>query len=293
MPPQPPVWLITGCSSGLGLSLAKHALSAGHLVIATSRNPLRTPHLVSAIESLHGHWLPLDVTSPDLSTTIAKAQSIYGRIDILVNNAGYAILATLEDTPDASATAQFEANFHGPFRLMKAVLPGMRKQRSGVIMNVSSTQGLCPSPTCSIYAASKAALEAASESLSVEVAQFGIRVLIVEPGAMRTNFSSGSAAEYIEPTGDYAVERAENPVMARVKQLKAYDGTAPGDPDKAARVMFEAVTGEGEAGRLVKEHNLLRVIIGPDSWGRIDGKIDTLRKTADVFKDVAGSTNLD
>jgi short-subunit dehydrogenase len=285
-----PVWLITGCSSGLGLSLSQYALKKGHRVIATSRNPPKTPDLVSGFEKMGGKWMQLDVTSSDLEDRVQAAELVYGRVDVLVNNAGYSVLGAVENISVKDCTAQMEANFMGPFRTIKALLPGMRVRRSGTILNISSAQGLCPSPVCGIYAASKGALENLSESLSVEVEPFGIRVLIVEPGAFRTSFSSSTNAGYIMPSGEYAEEN--HPVAKRFAQLNAYDGTAEGDPDKGAKVMFEAVTGEGEAGELVHKGNFLRLIIGPGCWMRADEKVQELRRTVDAQKSVAWSTNL-
>jgi NAD(P)-dependent dehydrogenase (short-subunit alcohol dehydrogenase family) len=262
----------------------------GHRVIATSRNPAKSPEKVSEIEGLGGKWLSMDVTSAGLEAQVKAAESVHGRIDVLVNNAGYSVLGAVEDISDKDAAAQMDANFMGPFRVMKAVLPGMRARRSGTILNISSAQGLCPSPVCGIYAASKGALENLSESLAVEVEPFGIRVLIVEPGAFRTSFSSSTNAGYVLPTADYANE--DHPVAKRFAQLKAFDGTARGDPEAGAKVMFEAVTGEGEAGKLIHMGKFLRLIIGPDCWQRADGKVTELRRTVDLQKDLAASTDL-
>jgi short-subunit dehydrogenase len=185
--------------------------------------------------------------------------------------------------------AQMQTNFLGPMRIMQAVLPGMRKRRSGVIMNISSTQGLCPSQACGVYAASKAALEAISEACSAEVAPFGIRILVVEPGAFRTNFSNPDSAKYIKPSEEYA---GNHIVGQRLEQVQRLPELAMGDPNKAARVMYEAATGKGEVGSLIKREGLLRIIVGPDSWKRIDQKITELRRTADLLEGVAASTNM-
>ena len=133
----------------------------------------------------------MDVTVADVEEKMVAAEAAFGRIDVLINMAGYAVIGAIEDTPISEVVQQMNANFYGPLKLMRCALPGMRKRRAGVIVNVSSAQGLCPSPANGVYAASKAALEAVSESLSEEVKPFGIRVLIVEPGAYRTGFGSG------------------------------------------------------------------------------------------------------
>ncbi|OAP54878.1 hypothetical protein AYL99_10578 [Fonsecaea erecta] len=287
---KPPVWFITGSSAGLGLALTRYAIAKGHIVIASSRNPSKTPDLVSEVEDCGGKWLMLDVTQPEgeINKTMQIAEPLFGGIDILVNNAGISVLGALEDIPDADTVHQMLVNFLGPLRIMQAVLPGMRKRRSGVIMNVSSTQGIAPGLACGVYAASKAALEAASESCSQEVAQFGVRVLIIEPGAYRTEFGGSSTGKHIEPSLEY---RGDHPVTQRLQLISTLPKVAMGDPSKAAQVMFQAATGEGEAGELIRRENLLRVIIGPDSWKGIDKKVTELRRTTDILTEVAASTN--
>jgi NAD(P)-dependent dehydrogenase (short-subunit alcohol dehydrogenase family) len=266
-------------------------MAQGHTVIATSRNPSKTPELVSEVEKSGGKWVALDTTQPEeeINKTMQLAESFFGRIDILVNNAGMSVLGALEDIPLADAVYQMQVNFLGPLRIMQAVLPGMRRRRSGVIMNVSSAQGVAPGLACGVYAASKAALEAASESCSLEVAQFGIRVLIIVPGAYRTDFSKSNVGKYIPLSEEYT---GNHPVSVWLSYASKLSSTAIGSPDKAAKVMFEAATGEGEAGELIKKAHLLRVIIGPDCWKVVDKKVSELRRTTDLLVDVAASTNL-
>jgi len=142
-------WLITGCSSGFGFSLAYRALQAGHHVVASSRNPSKTPELVQQIEKAGGKWVALDVTfSPE---QLQKIVNEY-QIDVLVNNAGYSVLGAVEDISDAQAHSQMETNFFGPLKLTQAVLPGMRERRKGTIVNISSIAGLDGLPTCGLYA---------------------------------------------------------------------------------------------------------------------------------------------
>jgi NAD(P)-dependent dehydrogenase (short-subunit alcohol dehydrogenase family) len=165
-PPRPLTWLITGSSSGLGLSLTRHILSQGHNVIATSRHPSRTPTLVSEITtSPRGHWLALDVTCPSstITSTINHAWSLFPRgIDVVVNNAAYSVLGAIEDIPEEQVRANFDTNFYGVLRVCKAILPLMRQRGSGTIVNVSSLLGLYSYPSCGIYAATKWALEGES-----------------------------------------------------------------------------------------------------------------------------------
>ena len=223
----------------------------------------------------------MDVTAADVEEKMVAAEAAFGHIDVLVNMAGYAVIGTIEDTPISEVVKQMNANFYGPLKLMRCALPGMRKRRAGIVMNVSSAQGLCPSPANGVYAASKAALEAASESLSEEVKPFGIRVLIVEPGAYRTGFGSVGAT-VVQPSEEYANE--EHPVGKRMAWLPKLAGLAPGSPEKAAKVMFEAV--------IEQKQDFLRLIIGSDCWKRADDKVSKLRRTVDAQKELAASTDL-
>ena len=285
-----PVWFITGSSAGLGLALTRYAIAQGHTVIASSRNPSKTPELVSEVEKSGGSWIALDASQSEkeIKSIMHHAESIFNRIDILVNNAGMSVLGALEDIPDADTVHQLRVNFLGPLRIMQAVLRGMRKQRSGVIMNVSSAQGVVPGLACGVYAASKAALEAVSESLSQEVVHFGIRVLLIVPGAYKTDFGSSSVGKHIRPSEEYA---GDHPVNTRLQNITKLPDIAKGSPDKAAKVMFEAAIGIGETGELIKRENLLRVFIGPDCWKVVDEKVKQLRRNTDLLEGVAASTN--
>jgi NAD(P)-dependent dehydrogenase (short-subunit alcohol dehydrogenase family) len=157
-----PTWLITCCSSVFGYEIAQAALQAGHNVVATSRNPSKTPEAVSAITSKpNGKWLALDVTASQDSIikTIAEAESLFGRIDILVNNAAYAVLGAAEEAPEEVARKEYETNYWGPLKIIRAVLPSMRKRKSGTIVNVSSIAGMMALPTAAFYSGSIWALE--------------------------------------------------------------------------------------------------------------------------------------
>jgi NAD(P)-dependent dehydrogenase (short-subunit alcohol dehydrogenase family) len=285
---QPPVWFITGSSAGLGLALTRFATAKGQKVIASSRNPARTPELVEEVEKSGGKWLALDTTwsEQEIKKVVRQAESLFGRIDVLVNNAGVSVLGALEDIPHEETLYQMQVNFIGPLNLMQAVLPGMRERRSGVIMNVSSAQGVVAGVACGVYAASKFALEAATESCAQEVARFGVRMLLIVAGAFRTGFAT--AGKTIKPSQEYT---GDHVVARRLAALEKLPSIAMGDPGKAAKFMFEAATGTGEAGELIVREKLLRVIIGPDCWTGVDRKINELRRTADLLKDVAASTN--
>lgn len=284
---SPQIWFITGCSAGLGLALTRYAQLQGHTVIASSRDPSRTPELVSEVENRGGKWLTLDTGSSEaqIKETIHHAESLFGHIDILVNNAAYTCVGPLEEIPDDEVQAQMQVNFFGRLRIMQAVVPGMRKQGSGVIVNISSTQGFVHSPACGIYAASKAALEAVSETSAAELAPFGIRVLIIEPGAMKTSFAHASVARVIQPSKDYS---GDHPVSTWLGLIEKFgSGSVGGDPIKYAGAIFDMATGEGEVGGMIKKERLLRIALGPSCWTLCDGKVQELRRTLDLVKDVA------
>lgn len=158
-PSRPLTWLITGCSSGLGLVLVREIQSHGHTVIATSRNPSKTPDLVAEVESKGGQWLPLDVTTQDCGKLVDGLEQSGTRIDVLINNAGGSIHGTVEQSSDDEARWHMELNYFGPYRLIRAVLPYMRKRRFGVIANISSGAALDGRPSMGGYAAAKAALD--------------------------------------------------------------------------------------------------------------------------------------
>ena len=152
-------WLITGCSSGFGLSLTRIVQAGGHHVVATSRNPSRTPELVSEVESKGGKWLQLDVNSRDSTQFVDDLEKSGHEIDILVNNAGYSLFAPIEGSSEEAIRAEMETMYFGPLRLIRAVLPYMRKRNFGTIVNFSSGAALDGSPTMGTYAGAKAGLD--------------------------------------------------------------------------------------------------------------------------------------
>ncbi|POR32513.1 Short chain oxidoreductase/dehydrogenase, putative [Tolypocladium paradoxum] len=274
------VWLVTGCSAGLGSALAKTVLAHGHKLIASSRNPSKTPDLVQQITSQGGHWIALDTTAPDLEGTVARAEAIYGRLDVVVNNAGKWRFG-LED-----ARRQMETNFWGPCRIMLAVLPGMRARKSGFIVNVTSAAGLRVLPTYSHYSSTKFALEAISEGIAQEVANFNIRIQLVEPGAFRTNFLGQDNIQYAPLSEPYKGTVCEE-ILGK---LRAMDGKQAGNPVQAAQRIFEVVTGQGMAeGRKAN----LRLPLGSDCIQTVRAKLDRVRENFEQFEDIAVSTDGD
>ncbi|KAE8140831.1 hypothetical protein BDV38DRAFT_239465 [Aspergillus pseudotamarii] len=282
------VWFITGASSGLGLSLSLYALAAGHQVIGTVRNASKSTDAVQAIQDKGGKIVELDVTQADaIPEAVKKAESFYGKIDVLVNNAGYSLLGAVEDLNDKECALQMETNFFGPLRVIRAVLPSMRGNRSGTIVNISSIAGQDALPSCGLYSASKFALEGLSESLACELAPFNISVLVVEPGAFRTNFLS-------------AVQRNESglsepykggPVDTMLGKFESAQGKQPGDPEKAVARIFEVVTGEGAAGTL--KGKILRLPLGPDCVERMQAKLDKASADLDAAREFGLNTNYD
>lgn len=282
----PKVYLITGCSSGLGLSLARAVLKAGHKVIATSRNPSKNPDLVSEIKSQGGEWLPLDPTSADADAQFEAAVKIYGTIDCLINNAGVGIGGALEDGTMDEVRDVMEINFFGLVRLTKLALPHMREHGSGTIVNVSSSVVAENLPGLSLYTASKWAVEGFSESLAGEVAPFGIRVLIVEPGAMRTAFvtqGAGNNARFVPVSETYQ----NSPVAMVYQGLQAMDGTQAIDPAKAGDMIVHAVEGTGDFLKQGKMGDILRLPIGQPTGdtrrGWLQKEMDMLERTEETW----------
>ncbi|KAF2092760.1 putative short chain oxidoreductase/dehydrogenase [Rhizodiscina lignyota] len=284
-----PTWFITGCSSGFGYEIALKALSEGHNVIASSRNPSKNTELVDKITSGHGgrgKWVQFDVNAPldEIKASIADAEKLFGGIDVLVNNAGYMVSGAMEDIPEEKYRENFETNFFGPMKIMKAVLPGMRERKAGTIVNISSIAGITALPTASSYSGSKWALEALSESLSAEVTPWNIRVLLVEPGFFRTNFLGSGAAQQIPVSEAY-----RGTICDQIAQhVGSMAGKQPGSPEKAASRIFEAATGTGMAEGKT-EH--LRLVLGQGAWDRWTAQIQKYQKNLEATKEIAKSAD--
>lgn len=226
------VWFVTGAGSGIGAGIAKAALEAGDRVVATGRNleKVRTAYADAALENLE--FLQLDVADPvQAQAAVDAAVARFGRIDVLVNNAGYSILGKFEEMTTADLERQFATNFYGVAHLMRAVLPVMRGQRSGHVFNISSVAGVVGMKHCSAYGASKFAVEGLSLAVADEVAPFGIKVTIVEPGFFRTDFLAPSNVRWASnPIDDYADQ-------GDPKATLEYHGAQPGDPFKLGQAL--------------------------------------------------------
>ncbi len=263
-----PVWLITGCSSGLGRALATHALERGDRVAVTARNRDAVTALAQAYRD-RALPLTLDVTDPvSVGAAVAETEGVFGRIDVLVNNAGYGYLAAIEEGEDAAVRRLFDTNVHGVTTVVKAVLPGMRARRSGRILNVSSFGGLAAFPATGYYHATKFALEGLSESLAGELSPLGIHVTIVEPGGMRTDWAGASMQQSPVRIADY-----DDTAGKRRESTLAVSGNQPGDPARAASAMA-AVVDAGEPP--------LRLLLGSDALGGVRARLDRLRAEVDA-----------
>ncbi|KAH7417394.1 hypothetical protein BKA64DRAFT_769345 [Cadophora sp. MPI-SDFR-AT-0126] len=288
---KPLVWLITGCSSGFGESLAFIALKAGHKVIATSRNPSRTPGLVNKVEELGGIWLTLDVSAPlpVHQALIKEGIEKFGRIDVLVNCAGMSVIGAIEDFSDDEAHLVMDTNFFGPLRLTQAVIPHMRAQKSGTIVNISSGAGIDPLPSMGLYAASKFALEGLSECLAKELTPFGIRTLIVQPGAFTTNMINAVIVTK-QITSAYKDTQLGQFVGLFNAPPSERTFKAPSDVNKGCQGIFEVVTGTGRgAGK--EEH--LRLVLSEENAERT---LKQTKKALDArlaFRDIWENTKHD
>lgn len=273
------VWLITGASSGLGRALAEAVLEAGDTVVATARD---TKALDDLIEKFPNHVVAarLDVTDREtIRQVIGDTEQRFGRIDVLVNAAGFGYLAAIEEGEDEGVRAQFETNVFGLLDVTKAVLPGMRARRAGCIVNLSSLGGLVAFAATGYYHATKFAVEALSESLSQEVAPLGIRVLIVEPGAFRTDWAGRSMVESSIAIDDYAETAGK-----RRHATRAVSGLQHGDPMKAAAAIIKAVKAEKAP---------LRLLLGTSALKIANGRLDALRDQFASWADVTTSVDFD
>jgi NAD(P)-dependent dehydrogenase (short-subunit alcohol dehydrogenase family) len=228
-----PVWLITGCSTGLGRALAQRVLERHWRAIVTARNIDSVAELArpAADRALP---LTLDVTQPrQIQAAVTSAREKFGRIDVLVNNAGYGYQSTAEEGEEAEIRALFEANVFGLFAITRAVLPLMRAQRSGHILNITSVAGIVGFPGSGYYAASKHAVEGWSDSLLVELQPLGIHVTCVEPGPFRTDWAGRSLRQTPSQIPDYAATAGK-----RLVGTRQASGTQAGDPGRAGDIMI-------------------------------------------------------
>jgi NAD(P)-dependent dehydrogenase (short-subunit alcohol dehydrogenase family) len=270
------VWLVTGTSSGFGRAIAEAALAAGDTVIATARKPETLDDLAAAYP---GRAVPiaLDVTdAARIKAVVAEAVLWYGRIDVLVNNAGRAHVGAVEETTDAELRSLMDLHLFGPADLIRAVLPHMRAQGSGAIVQISSMGGRMSFPGVGGYSATKHALEGLSEALVAEVAPHGIDVLVVEPGAFRTGLSGGSQSV------SAPIEGYESTVGPFRTAFPESNGKEPGDPAKAAAAILEALAAEPVP---------LRLVLGGDAADAIGAELKAQAEEFAAWEHVSRGTD--
>lgn len=273
------VWFITGASRGLGAEIAAAALAAGDRVVATARDPraiaARFPE-ASADQLLA---VALDVTDQaSVDRAVAQAVEKFGRIDVLLNNAGYGIIGAVEETPIADVRRVYETNVFGLLAVTQAVLPVLRRQRSGHVLNMSSVGGYQSGPGFGVYCSTKFAVEGLSEALHAELAPLGIHTTVIEPGYFRTEFlEAQSVVETASTIPDYA--ETSGRVRALAKQVSLQQ---PGDPKRLARAVVALVRAE---------HPPVRLPLGSDTVAAIEAKNGAVAKALETWRSVATSTD--
>lgn len=269
------VWFITGAGRGMGLEIAKAALAAGHKVVATGRD---TDEAAKALSEAKGLLVArLDVTNPtDAESAVEAAVGRFGTIDVLVNNAASFYAGYFEELTPEQIERQLATSLIGPMNVTRAVLPVMRKARSGHIISISSAAGLVGFEFCTAYAASKFGLEGWMESLHAEVAPFGIATTIVNPGFFRTELLTDKSTNYAEPSiEDYAERRAK-----QLEFWKAQNGLQPGDPAKLARALIMIGS---------QEPPPRRFIAGADAIAITEQKVADLKAQIEAYPDLSAA----
>jgi NAD(P)-dependent dehydrogenase (short-subunit alcohol dehydrogenase family) len=267
---QSPVWFITGCSTGFGKELARLVLDQGWRAVVTARHLDRLTGLASGHEE-NALVVQLDVTDrAQIALAVRQAEEKFGCIDVLVNNAGYGYLAAMEEGEDEQIRAMFETNFFGLVAMTNAVLPGMRQRRSGHIVNFSSIGGLVSFAATGYYHATKYAVEGLSESLSIELAPLGIKVLIVEPGPFRTDWAGRSLLESGTVINDYDSTAGE-----RRRQTHERSGRQQGDPVRAGKAIIDAVGSQNPP---------LHLLLGKPALEMGYRKLEALKKDFDSWR---------
>jgi NAD(P)-dependent dehydrogenase (short-subunit alcohol dehydrogenase family) len=276
---QQRVWLITGASSGFGRAIAEAALAAGDTVVAAARRPEAMDGLVASAPD-RVTALRLDVTNRDrVGSAVAEVLDKHGRVDVLVNNAGRGMIGAVEETTDDQLRDLMDLHFFGPAALTRAVLPHMRERGSGAVVQMSSMGGRFTFPGAGAYSATKFALEGWSEALAKEVGRFGIRVVIVEPGAFRTSFNGAGALQMSEPIAAY--DDLIGPVRSGMADD---DGAQPGDPAKAAAAILQALDASDPP---------LRLALGNDALDSISDALDEAKAELAAWEAVGRATVFD
>ncbi len=269
------IWFITGISRGFGKAITEALLKEGDTVIGTTRDG--APPFDDETGRLH--TLALDVTDSDaVPSAVAAAHALNGRLDVILNNAGYGLLGSIEEAAESEIAHMFDVNFHGTRRVVQAVLPYLRAQRSGHIVNITSIAGLAPGAASGFYAASKFAVEGMSQSLAREVAPLGIKVTLVEPGAFRTDFLSDHSIR----TRKIAIADYDTTAGAALEALDNMAGKQIGDPDRAAAAIIKAVRAPEPP---------LHLVLGSDAYRRTLDVRTRFMAELETWKDVSLGTD--
>ncbi|AYL97851.1 oxidoreductase [Mucilaginibacter celer] len=272
------IWFVTGASKGLGLALVKKLLTQGYKVAATSRS---LSDLTKAVDNANDSFLPLAVNltnEESVQQAIELTVKTFSKIDVVVNNAGYGLLGGIEELTDREARDNFEVNVFGSLNVIRKALPYLRAQKSGHVLNVSSIGGFTGAfAGGGIYCATKFAVNGFSETLSAEVAPFGIKVTIVQPGYFRTNFlSAGSLAVPQNQIAEY--ENVRNTVNFHQNDM---DKQQAGDPEKAAEAMIRITT---------EANPPLNLFLGEDAYGLVETKLAFVKNELETWKELSLST---
>ena len=265
------IWFITGCSTGFGRELAKEVLSNGYKAVITARKLADIKDITDEYPD-HAYALKLDVTDEkEINTAVKQAEKQFGKIDVLVNNAGIGYFGAIEESEEDEVRRMFEINFWGLAAVTKAVLPGMRKQKSGHILNIASIGGLVGFPAVGFYNATKFAVDGYSDALSKEVAPLGIKVTVICPSGFRTDWAGRSANNSKIVIDDYKATAEANK-----NNIRDYSGKQPGDPVKAAKAIMKAVE---------SEHPPLHLLLGAAALKGARNKLEVLKKDFDAWEE--------
>ena len=272
------VWLVTGASKGIGLSLVKKLLASGHSVAATSRN---VQSLINAIGAPAANFLPLEVNLADnnsVLTAVEKSIAQFGHLDVVVNNAGYGQIGTLEELSDMESRENFDVNVFGTLNVIRNVMPQLRKQQKGHIFNIASIGGYHGGfPGWGIYLATKFAVAGLTESLAAEIKEFGVNATVVYPGYFRTDFlSKGSVGRPEHPIEAYTAAR-----KAEQAHINEINHQQPNDPDKAADVLI-AISQEANPP--------VHLFLGKDAYDLVQDKQNIVNKDVEQYKNYTFST---
>ena len=273
------IWFITGVSGGLGRSLALEVAESGDIVFGT----LRKPEQIEEFNQLvHGKTFGLELDVNDhhrIELLITHILDQFGRIDVLVNNAGYGLFGAIEEVSIDEARKQMETNFFSVLAITQQVLPVMRRQESGCIIQISSMAGIRSNPGLGIYNASKFALEGFSEALALEIAAMNIKVMIVEPGPFRTDWAGSSSIRSEKILNEYNSTAGE-----RIKTINNYSGNQPGDPVKGAKAIIKAIKSQNPP---------LRLVLGKVALDGIREKLKSMEQNLSEWETVSIGTSFE